>query len=61
MEIRRSNVGRNVGRNVGMRQLNRLSARTIASKKRPGLYCDGGGLYLVVSKISAGASHAAAR
>jgi len=32
-----------------MRQLNRLSARTIASKKQPGLYCDGGGLYLQIS------------
>jgi len=31
------------------RQLNRLSAKTVASKKHPGLYCDGGGLYLQVT------------
>lgn len=34
---------------MGTRQLNRLSARTVATQKRPGLYCDGGGLYLQVS------------
>ena len=37
-----------MGRNMG-RQLNRLSAKTVALKKRPGLYCDGGGLYLQVA------------
>lgn len=31
---------------MGQRQLNRLSARTVATKKRAGLYGDGGGLYL---------------
>lgn len=31
---------------MGQRQLNRLSVRTVATKKRPGLYGDGGGLYL---------------
>ena len=34
---------------MGTRQLNRLSAKTVASKKHPGLYCDGGGLYLQVA------------
>ncbi len=34
---------------MGKRQLNRLSARTVATVKRPGLYCDGGGLYLQLS------------
>jgi len=34
---------------MGKRQLNRLSARTVASVKQPGLYCDGGGLYLQLS------------
>jgi integrase len=34
---------------MGTRQLNRLSAKSIASKKRAGLYCDGGGLYLQVT------------
>ncbi len=29
-----------------MRQLNRLSSRSVATKKLPGLYADGGGLYL---------------
>ena len=38
-----------MGTNMGTRQLNRLSARTIASKGEPGLYCDGGGLYLQVT------------
>jgi len=37
-----------MGRNMG-RQLNRLSAKTVASKNLPGLYCDGGGLYLQVA------------
>lgn len=36
---------------MGTRQLNRLSARTVASKRRPGLYCDGGGLYLQVTLL----------
>jgi Arm domain-containing DNA-binding protein len=31
------------------RKLDRLSARSIASKRKPGYYCDGGGLYLQVS------------
>lgn len=31
---------------MGTRQLNRLSARTVAWQKHPGLHCDGGGLYL---------------
>jgi integrase len=39
---------------MGQRQLNRLSARTIATKKRPGLYCDGGGLYLQLSQVERG-------
>ena len=34
---------------MGTRQLNRLSAKTIAFKKHPGMYCDGGGLYLQVT------------
>ncbi len=34
---------------MGTRQLNRLSAKTVAFKKHPGLYCDGGGLYLQVT------------
>ena len=38
-----------MGRSMGTRQLNRLSARTVATKKHPGLYCDGGGLYLQVT------------
>ena len=38
-----------MGRNMGTRQLNRLTARTIATKQTPGLYCDGGGLYLQIS------------
>ena len=38
-----------MGRSMGTRQLNRLSAKTIAFKKHPGLYCDGGGLYLQVT------------
>ena len=31
---------------MGQRQLNRLSARTVATKRAPGFYGDGGGLYL---------------
>ena len=31
------------------RQLNRLTARSIATNQTPGLHCDGGGLYLQVS------------
>jgi integrase len=38
-----------MGRNMGTRQLNRLTARTIATIQKPGLYCDGGGLYLQVT------------
>lgn len=38
-----------MGRSMGTRQLNRLSAKTVVFKKRPGLYCDGGGLYLQVT------------
>ena len=38
-----------MGRNMGSRQLNRLSAKTVATKKLRGLYCDGGGLYLQVT------------
>ena len=38
-----------MGRNMGTRQLNRLSARTVASRREPGLYCDGGGLYLQIA------------
>lgn len=34
---------------MGRRQLYRLTARTVASKKRTGLYGDGGGLYLQVT------------
>jgi len=34
---------------MGTRQLNRLSAKTVATKKHPGLHCDGGGLYLQVA------------
>lgn len=35
---------------MGQRQLHRLSARTVATKKRPGLYGDGGGLYLQIAE-----------
>ena len=38
-----------MGRSMGTRQLNRFSAKTVASKNHPGLYCDGGGLYLQVT------------
>jgi integrase len=34
---------------MGKRHLNRLSAKTVATKSTPGLYCDGGGLYLQVT------------
>jgi len=34
---------------MGTRQLNRLTTKSIDSKRKPGLYCDGGGLYLQVS------------
>jgi hypothetical protein len=34
---------------MGTRQLNRLTARTVSTKQKPGLYCDGGGLYLQVA------------
>jgi integrase len=35
---------------MGTRQLNRLSAKTAASRREPGLYCDGGGLYLQITR-----------
>jgi integrase len=35
------------------RRLNRLSARTVATVKKPGRHADGGGLYLVVDKSGA--------
>lgn len=35
---------------MGQRQLHRLSARTVVTKKRPGLYGDGGGLYLQIAE-----------
>lgn len=38
-----------MGRDMGTRQLNRLSTRALATNKQPGLYCDGGGLYLQVT------------
>jgi len=38
-----------MGTNMGTRQLNRLTARTISTKRKPSLYCDGGGLYLQVA------------
>jgi integrase len=38
-----------MGRSMGTRQLNRLSAKAVAVKKEPGLFCDGGGLYLQVA------------
>ncbi len=34
---------------MGKRFLNRLSARTVVTKKHPGLHCDGGGLYLQIA------------
>jgi Phage integrase central domain/Arm DNA-binding domain len=36
-----------------IRRLNRLSARTVATVKKPGRHADGGGLYLVVDKSGA--------
>jgi integrase len=38
-----------MGRDMGTRQLNRLTARAVTTQQSPGLYCDGGGLYLQVS------------
>ncbi len=35
---------------MGQRLLHRLSARTVATKKRPGLHGDGGGLYLQIAR-----------
>lgn len=53
------NVGSNVERmEMVKRQLNRLSARTVATKSKPGLYADGGGLYLQVDKRPNGVSKA---
>ena len=43
-------VGVNVGVRGMARELNRLSARTVATVKKPGRHADGGGLYLVVDK-----------
>lgn len=34
---------------MGQRQLNRLTARTVTTRTCPGLYCDGGGLYLQIT------------
>ena len=34
---------------MGQRQLHKLSARTVSTKKRPGLYNDGGGLGLEIA------------
>jgi len=34
---------------MGQRQLHRLSARAVSTKKRPGRYGDGGGLYLEIA------------
>lgn len=34
---------------MGNRQLNRLSVRAVETKKLPGLFCDGGGLYLQIA------------
>ena len=39
-----------MGRSMGTRHLNRLSAAAVARKKHPGLYCDGGGLYLQITR-----------
>jgi hypothetical protein len=39
-----------MGRNMGTRQINRLTARFVSTHRNPGLYCDGGGLYLQVSR-----------
>jgi len=35
---------------MGTRQLNRLTAKAVSNKQKPGLYCDGGGLYLQVAQ-----------
>jgi integrase len=42
-----------VGYGEMTRRLNRLSARTVATVKKPGRHADGGGLYLVVDKSGA--------
>ncbi len=34
---------------MGTRQLNRFTAKTVANKRKPGLYSDGGGHYLRAS------------
>lgn len=36
-----------------MRMLNRLTAVQVARAKKPGFYCDGGGLYLQVTRTLA--------
>ena len=46
IEIRGHCMGRSMGR-----QLNRLSAKTVSSKREAGYYCDGGGLYLRVFAV----------
>jgi integrase len=38
-----------MGRNMGTRKLNRLTIKAISATNKPGLYCDGGGLYLQVA------------
>jgi integrase len=38
------------------RQLKRLTARTVATMKKPGRHADGGNLYLTISKTGAGVS-----
>src|SRR5262249_38864088 len=43
------NQSQRMGRDMGTRQLNRLSFRAVQSAKTPGLFCDGGGLYLQVT------------
>ena len=35
-----------------MGTLNRLSTKTVATRKIPGMYCDGGGLYLQVASTA---------
>src|SRR5262245_30053906 len=42
-----------VGYGEMTRRLNRLSARTVATVKKPGRHADGGGLYLVVDESGA--------
>ena len=39
-----------------MRQLRKLTARTVAALKKPGRHADGGNLYLTISKTGAGVS-----